>query len=198
MPRIVDHDVRRTELAAATCEAILHLGIDGLKLTDVAKVADCTTGTITHYFADKNALMLAALEYAWETMQERLYERLEENEINGIAFFSELLPIKDENRTAIVVWYHFGLRGLNNQTLASRRRENRIEWLSMIETCLMEMMSKGEIVLSDDTRAEVVGVDAILNGIGLRAILDPGDWPAERQLAQLRHYFNQLRPPTAA
>ena len=198
MPRIVDHDVRRTELAAAACKAILRHGIDGLKLTDVGKEADVTTGTITHYFADKNSLMLAALEYAWNSTKERLCARLNEDEINGLEFFSEVLPINNENRTAIVVWYQFWLRGLNNQTLASRRREKRIEWLVMIETCLMAMVSRGEIVLSEDIRAEVVGVDVILNGIGLRAILDPDDWPAERQLAQLRRYFYPLRPCAAA
>ena len=62
----------------------------------------------------------------------------------------------------------------------------------------MAMVSRGEIVLSEDIKAEVVGIDAILNGIGLRAILDPDDWPAERQLAQLRRYFNPLRPCAAA
>jgi hypothetical protein len=127
-----------------------------------------------------------------------MYMRLNQEEGAAFGFFSEILPITRESRIAIVVWYHFWLRGLNNPTLANRRRANRQEWLSMIETCLRSMESRGEIALARDVAAEIEGVDAILNGIGLRAILDPDEWPAERQLAQLRRYFDRLRPTARA
>ncbi len=194
MPRIVDHDARRTELAAAACEAIFRYGMHNLTLTDVGKVAGWTTGTITHYFANKDALLLAALEHAWGIIKQRMYRCLEQDEHDAFGFFAELLPITPENRIAVVVWYHFWLRGLNNPTLAERRRANRIEWLEMLEKCLLGMQARGEILLDKDVAAEMEGVDAIINGIGLRAILDPDEWPADRQLAQLRRYFARLRP----
>ena len=193
MPRIVDHDARRIELAAAACEAIFRYGMHNLTLTDVGKVAGCTTGTITHYFDNKDALLLAALEHSWGTIKQRMYARLQKNEHDALGFLTELLPITPENRIAVVVWYHFWLRGLNSPPLAARRRANRVEWLKMLETCLLGMQGRGEIVLDEDVAAEMVEVDAIINGIGLRAILDPDEWPAERQLTQLRRYFDRLR-----
>ena len=56
------------------------------------------------------------------------------------------------------------------------------------------MQSRGEIVLDEDMEAEIQGVDAIINGIALQAILDPDEWPVTRQMAQLRRYFDRLRP----
>ncbi|MFK7802081.1 MAG: hypothetical protein AB8G95_10640 [Anaerolineae bacterium] len=41
--------------------------------------------------------------------------------------------------------------------------------------------------------AEAVGVDAFINGIALRAIVNAGDWSAERQLSELRLYLKRLR-----
>lgn len=193
MPRIVDHEARRIELAAAACEAIFRYGMDSLTLTDVGKVAGCTTGTITHYFDNKDALLLAALEHSWGTIKQRMDTRLEQDEHDALGFLAELLPMTAENRIAVVVWYHFWLLGLNNSILAERRRANRIEWLEELKKCLLGMQGRGEIVLDEDITAEMEEVDAIINGIGLRAILDPDEWPAQRQLAQLRRYFDRLR-----
>ncbi len=63
----------------------------------------------------------------------------------------------------------------------------------MLKTCLLGMQGRGEIVLDEDITAEMEEVDAMINGIALRAILDPDEWPAERQLAQLRRYVDRLR-----
>ena len=57
MPRQVDHAARRAELADAATELIADVGVDGLRLRDVAARAGCTTGMLTHYFADKRELL---------------------------------------------------------------------------------------------------------------------------------------------
>ena len=63
MPKIVDHDQRRTEIAAAAARAIDEQGLDKVRLVDVARRASCTTGAVSHYFQDKDAVLGAALEH---------------------------------------------------------------------------------------------------------------------------------------
>ena len=87
--------------------------------------------------ANKDALLLAALEHAWGTIKQRMYTRLSQDEHDALGFFAELLPITSENRIAVVVWFHYWLRGLNSPPLAERRRANRIGWLQMLEKCLL-------------------------------------------------------------
>ncbi len=193
MPKVVDHDARRTELAAAACEAIARFGIDKLTMKDVGKVAGCTTGVLTHYFANKDQLMGAACDYAWDGIQEKMALRLAQDEPDTVGYLSELLPISAENRTAVVVWFHFWLRGLHSPTLAERHRVNREAWLANLADVLAAMRERGEIGAEIDVPAEVVGVDAFINGIALRAILNPDDWSAERQLLELRRYLKRLR-----
>ncbi len=193
MPKVVDHDARRTELAAAACEAIARFGIDKLTMKDVGKVAGCTTGVLTHYFANKDQLMGAACDYAWDGIQEKMALRLAQGEPDYVGYLSELLPISAENRTAVVVWFHFWLRGLHSPTLAERHRVNREAWLANLADVLAAMRERGEIGAGIDVLAEVVGVDAFINGIALRAILNPDDWSAERQLSELKRYIHRLQ-----
>ena len=122
-----------------------------------------------------------------------MYAYLQKEEHDTIGFLAELLPIRSENRMAVVVWFHYWLRGLNSPALAERRRANRVEWLEMLEQSLLSMQRKGDIILDEDMDAEIQEIDAIINGIALQAILDPDEWPAERQMAQLRRYFARLR-----
>lgn len=194
MPRIVDHDVRRGELAAAACKAIARYGIDGVKLTDIGELAGWTTGAITHYFADKNALLLAAFEYATNATYRRMDERLKHDETDFFGFICEALPLKRKHRAEYVVYYMFWLRGLGDRDAARRQRAFHAVWLSKVRACLIGMQDKGEIEFDEDIDQEVEALSAIINGIVFRATLDPADWPEERQVAQLRRYFDRLRP----
>jgi len=76
-------------------------------MIDVGKVAGYTTGTLTHYFANKEELMLAACDHAWGMVQQKMAVRLAQGEPDHIGFLSELLPISAENRVAVTVWVHF-------------------------------------------------------------------------------------------
>ena len=194
MPRIVDHDARRTELAAAACKAIARHGIDGVRLTDIGEVAGCTTGTICHYFSDKNAVVLAAVNYAIETMRRRMDARLKRDETDDLGSLTEALPLNRKSRSECVVWYNFWFQALNDPAAMRRQRAFHKIWLSTVEARLIAMRERGEIEVGEDIAEEVVGLSAVMNGIALRATLDPVEWPAERQIAQLRRYFDRLRP----
>ena len=193
MPRIVDHDSRRSAIAAAACRVIAQRGIDGLKLTDVGTAAGCTTGAITHYFADKNAVLVAALDHAIGAMNLRIERRLARAPGDVLGFLSETLPIGSRGRAEIVVWYSFWARALSDPALMRRQRGMHKRWRAQVGRCLAGMAERGEIAPADDPVEQAEGLCAVINGIGLRASLDPGEWPARRQVGQLRRYLDLLR-----
>lgn len=197
MPRVVDHDSRRADIAAAACRVIAQSGIDGMKLKDVGQAAGCTTGLITHYFADKNAVLLAALDHAVATMNARLERRLKRAPDDVVGFFSETLPIGRKGRDEIVVWYSFWARALSDPDLMRRQKAMHKRWRRQVERCLAAMATRGEIPPADDPVEQAEALCAIINGIGLRASLDPGEWPARRQTAQIRRYLDLLRRASA-
>lgn len=58
MPRIVDHEHRRTEIVMALWQVIHENGIDGVTLRAVARAADISVGRLQHYFDSKAELVL--------------------------------------------------------------------------------------------------------------------------------------------
>ena len=61
MPKIVDHELRRQELLAATWRVIARTGIVGVTTREIAREAGFSTGVLAHYFADKEDILAAAL-----------------------------------------------------------------------------------------------------------------------------------------
>lgn len=60
----MDHAQRRTDLARAACAVIARSGVDGATMRAVAAEAGCTTGMVRHYYADRQELVVAALDAA--------------------------------------------------------------------------------------------------------------------------------------
>src|SRR5688500_5908565 len=62
MPKVVDYDERRAELAEAAAHVIARSGIGAATMRAVASAAGWTTGALTHYFADKRAVLLCTCQ----------------------------------------------------------------------------------------------------------------------------------------
>ena len=74
MPKVVNHDARREEVAEATWRVIAAHGVDGATLREIAREAGFTTGVIHHYFRNRDEL----IAFAYELIAEQGHERLSE------------------------------------------------------------------------------------------------------------------------
>ena len=57
VPKLVDHDVRRREIAQAVWAVIAEWGIEGVTLRSVAAEAGVSVGRIQHYYASREELV---------------------------------------------------------------------------------------------------------------------------------------------
>ncbi|WOF42525.1 TetR/AcrR family transcriptional regulator [Sphingopyxis indica] len=67
-----DRDAQRRKLLRAGIKVIAEEGYSGASLRKVAKEAGHTTGAITYYFADKEAMVSAIIEYMFDGFDEML------------------------------------------------------------------------------------------------------------------------------
>lgn len=192
MPRVVDHDQRREAIAAAACKAIARRGIDAVTLGDIGDQADCTTGAITHYFADKDAVLLAALDLVIQRLNHRMARAVENDPADLRAFLAESLPLRRESREGIKVWYSFWTRTFSSAALNRRQRQMHMRWFDRLVERLNLVASAGRLEHDVDIAFEAETIAALINGIGLRAVLDAREWPAERQLAHLDAYLDKI------
>ena len=72
MPRVVDHEARRAEVAAVAADLIARRGLDGVSVRDVAAAGGYSTTVVTHYFASKRELLLHAYRSAGTATEARL------------------------------------------------------------------------------------------------------------------------------
>ena len=70
MPKVVDHELRRTTIARAALQVIAERGLVATTMREVAEAASCSTGMVNHYFSDKDALLLAAAKLAVDDLIE--------------------------------------------------------------------------------------------------------------------------------
>ena len=100
MPKIVDHDARRAELAQASYRLLCERGYDGASMRQVAKAAGVSTGTLYHYFPDKSSILI----HAFTTMLERDEKALAQitNDRSDLGErFSDLFVFVQNNRAEL-------------------------------------------------------------------------------------------------
>src|SRR5262245_11172531 len=74
--RIVDHDERRGEIAEVAMELIAREGLEATTLNRIAGEMGASIRVITHYFADKDTLLLWVYRMMAEQGQQHLAEVL--------------------------------------------------------------------------------------------------------------------------
>lgn len=187
MPKKVDHAQRRQEIADATLEAIASRGLDEVRMVDIARATEATTGQLVHYFPDKDAMLAAALD----AIMARLIAHLAEPPAAGQSFIdaiAEALPIDAESRGEWRVWLQFTGRAMFNASFGPKHEHYYEQITDSIAAGLRDAIPPAKAAALADA------VVAAIDGIGVRACLEPKAWPATRQkklLAQM------LRPMLA-
>ncbi|MEM7434180.1 MAG: TetR/AcrR family transcriptional regulator [Myxococcota bacterium] len=193
MPKIVDAEQRRAEIAKAAANAIVAHGIDDVTMVAIAKAAGMTTGAVTHYFADKDDVILAALRWADGAMQARTARALDEHD-DVAAIILAALPHDEASRTEWLVWCVFYDRATRNPALMAEQRARDTDWQRMAVQVLSDMRGRGELDPSVDIEAEAHLAVALVDGIGFHAASDPASWPEEKQQRLVAQYLARLAP----
>ncbi|WP_173162570.1 TetR/AcrR family transcriptional regulator [Phytohabitans suffuscus] len=72
MPKVVDHNERRTRIAEALLRVAGEHGLEAVSLRHVAAEAGVTSGMVQHYFRTKDEMMAFALEVVRERSETRI------------------------------------------------------------------------------------------------------------------------------
>lgn len=179
MPKKVDHKERRLAFTEAAIEVIAERGLDALRLVDVARAAGVTTGSLTHYFNDKDQLVAAALDHV---IAESI-RQIAETQGDLIATLAVFLPLEGRSQRAARVWLAFFGRSIGNETLTEVHRHYYEEF----HRTLVDRLRLSEPQIAPENRAPVADIIiALIDGILVRATLDPAGWPADRQMEHMR------------
>lgn len=180
MPKLVDADQRRGELAEAAARVIARSGIDGASLREVAAEAGWTTGALVHYFANKRELLAFTLQASLDRRRARHSDRAAlEPEQALRAMLVDALPTTPATTLHWIVTLAFAGQASSDPELAMIQREAYLDFRAAV-IALVETIHSD---LEPDREAE--RLIAVVNGIALQALFDPVLWSEPRQVAAL-------------
>ena len=107
MPKIVDHDKRRDEIALVACRVVAECGFDQATVVRIAREAGYTTGMVAHYFDTKQEIIIAALRLILRRIEERLTAAAGEGDPELLALLTEALPVDATRFNECAFWIAF-------------------------------------------------------------------------------------------
>lgn len=174
MPKIVDHDDRRTELVATTWRIIARRGMSGATMREIAAEAGFANGAVKPYFPTKQDLLRATFDYVFERTNERaiLATRRRTGVAAILAFGREVLPLdadrRDEARAVIAFWQE----AATDPALAAAHSESMAVWRGWLASWIREDVAAGRMRAELDIEVSVEVLLAFLLGAQIGATLD--------------------------
>ncbi len=181
MPKVVDVDQRRIELADAAARVIARSGIDGASLREVAAEAGWTTGALVHYFANKQELLAFTLQTSLARRRSRHADHASLSPREALhAILRSALPITPETTLHWIVTLAFAAQSSADRDLADIQREAYLDFRDAVSALVAgERRARG----AADREAE--RLIALVNGIALQALFAPDLWTEQRQVDAL-------------
>lgn len=195
MPKVVDHEERRHELAEAAWGAIVKYGLDGTTTRLIAKESGYSAGVLAHYFESKDEILLEALRISHDGVDRRIREAVDDKEgFDALRTFCiEVLPIEErsvrETHLEISMWS----RALVNDDLRSVQRSESSRWRRLLERLIVDAQRSGELV-EMAPRTIAVLLSAVIDGLSIYALLYPDRFGKAELIDFLDQFLATLRP----
>ncbi|MEY7970776.1 TetR/AcrR family transcriptional regulator [Saccharomonospora xinjiangensis] len=140
MPKVVDHEQRRQELAQALWRVVDRAGFEGATVRAVATEANWSMGALRYYFDSQQRL----LHFAVEILIERIGDRLRAHLGAGIAgpelarrLMEEFLPLDSDRGVEVTVWLAALERARTDPHLAALRSQS---WEGTRQVCRLAIV----------------------------------------------------------
>lgn len=187
MPKQVDHERRREQLAAALWRLVLREGIEAASVRRVAAEAGWSTGSLRHYFDTQPRLLAFAMELVMRRVSGRLAALPRDGGPRALAqrLLHEVLPLDAERRAEMQVWLAFTAQSLVEPGLRELRDRSHAALRSLCRAAV-------NVLGAPCPEREAERLHALVDGLALHAVLDPATTTPERQIEILSGALDAL------
>jgi AcrR family transcriptional regulator len=188
MPRVVDHEERRAQVAAAVWRVVSAEGLEAVTVRRVAAETGMSTSVVSHYFAGKDDLLRLAFRLVLERGRARAEAQVRAGSGVARALLTTALPLDPARRTEVRIWFSFLGLALVRPELAAEQRAAYRAWRAALAAALAEEGLPEGL----DAEAEAAALIALVDGLAVQAAFEPRALPAARQLAVLAARLSAL------
>ena len=190
----VSQQERRLEVSEAAWRVIVREGLDRTSMRAIAQEMNCTTGVVTHYFRNKEALILFALNQVTERLQVLMKTALEG--VSGterlVVMLSAFLPIDLQRQEILKVWVAFLGYAVGRDQLMAEHQQSAAELRTVIIQELKRLQADRLIRADIDPETESNALLALGNGVSLDSLIQANKLSTDQQQNVIRRYIAQV------
>ncbi|MFE7422065.1 TetR/AcrR family transcriptional regulator [Rhodococcus sp. NPDC057529] len=147
MPKIVDRQARRTEIARAYLQMVAQHGVEGVTTRSLAQELGIAAGALWNYFDDTRALTIAAFELYFADITSRIDEIA--RGVRGVAamrvLLREVLPLSAVGQQEARVSLSFYGQVAIADPLHEVQRRAEARWRDMLVSHIREAVEDGAL-----------------------------------------------------
>ncbi|WP_030607623.1 TetR/AcrR family transcriptional regulator [Streptomyces sclerotialus] len=198
MPRQVDYEDRRRQIAEAVCTLIARSGLEAVSLRDVATEANVSMGAVQRCFRTKEDMLLSALEHISQHVSGRAEQRIAaaaspEAAATLLAHtLTELALLDEESKTLAHVWLAFATRASAGDKVAAVLHDTYAKLHDLITWLIRYGQDTGEVPRSFDPDGEADTLLALADGLTVHVLA--GHHTPAAALNILRRHLAHLLP----
>jgi AcrR family transcriptional regulator len=176
VPKAVDHQARRRELAEAVWRVISTEGVHRASVRAVAAESGWSTGSLRHYFPTQDSLLAFAMELLADKARARLLA-IDDRDVRTVLrrIAEALLPLTPEHRTEVEVWLALLARAQVDPGLQRAERDNREALQAVLSGVLWRATAHGELSKDRNPDLEAVRLLAVIDGMTLACVFS-AEW----------------------
>jgi AcrR family transcriptional regulator len=197
MPKIVDHETRREEIAEALWRVVRRDGIRAASVRTIAAEAGWSAGAVRYYFPDQAGLLSFAMDLVTRRVTERISALNPKGTPTAVAlrYLEEALPLDADRRAEFDVWMAFMAQAQAESDGGSLHEHvDKVHdgLRSLCESLLQSLSNSGALRDDLELRREIERLHALIDGLALHAAIQPDRTTAARVRQILRHHIETL------
>jgi AcrR family transcriptional regulator len=206
VPKRVDHEERRRQIADALLRTAAKRGLHATGMREVAAEAGVSLRLVQYYFGTKEELLLAAMQHLAAQFAERGMARIKQlkdtagpvspRDVIG-AILAQALPADDERRTFTVLNMAYFALSLTEPALATAplvRNSNAV--IGVVAAQLRAAQAAAQAPAYLDPDLEAVSLLALSTGLSTSVLA--GQSSPEQAQAVIDYHLHRLFPALAA
>ena len=196
MPRQVDHEERRRQIAEAVWGIAALRGLEAVSLREVAAEAGVSMGMVQHYFGTKDRMILFACEYMVEFAERGARELIARSPDPDAprqilrSVFVQTLPLEEDRRAGTGVWLAFLTRAVVDPVLAASVRRAWAGTHDFVAGQIRSAQRSGEVPSGVDPEREAVALVSLADGLVSHLMV--GHYSGEEALAAVDDHLDRL------
>ena len=193
MPRMVDHGARRRDIAKAVLRLVAREGVRGVTIRAVAQEAGWSTGIISHFIGDKQALLRAAVQEAAHHIGQVMETSglLEQSEDRLQALLEAGMPLDGERAATCRIFFYFQAEGIVDPALGAELATYYAWWREQVGLAIVHGQRVGRFA-GHDAAELAEQLVALAEGLGVQAMFDRRAMPPVRLRGHIASLIAQL------